>query len=62
MTPKERYWFEKGYHKALDDNHILYGKAAERFMKEVECPRKPSKKQQAFLDKCSKMLKETKLK
>lgn len=27
--------FNKGYHKACDDNHILYGEDAERFLKET---------------------------
>jgi hypothetical protein len=44
--------YKRGYEQALDDNHILHGEDARRFLDEVEHPKKPTKKQQKFIDEC----------
>ena len=43
-----------GYNKALDDNHILYGDAAVKFIKEMA--KEPDEKQKQFIDDCLKMM------
>jgi len=55
--------FEQGYNKALDDHHILHGESAKKFMEQFEANNRGeiSSKQKAFLDECTKLLKNTKL-
>ena len=46
----------ESYEQALDDNHIIHGKAADDFIKRMKAQegKKISKKQQKFLDECVK--------
>jgi len=52
--------YKDGYKKALDDNHILHGDAAVRFIKEMA--KEPDEKQKAFIDECLKMMDTMKVK
>jgi len=49
---------KEGYVKALDDNNILHGEAAIKFVKEMA--KEPDEKQKKFLEDCVKLLHETK--
>ena len=53
-----RVYHEKiGYIKALDNHHIIHGKAAEKFLKDMERREKkgPTKKEKKFLDECAEI-------
>lgn len=47
-----------GYNQALDDNHILHGDAAVKFIKEMA--KEPDEKQKQFIYDCLKMMNESK--
>lgn len=49
-------FYNEGYADALDDNHILHGKAAEKFIKEMN--KKPTKEHKVFLKDCEELYKQ----
>lgn len=56
------YFERKGYIKALDDNNILHGEAARKFIEQVENPPPMSKKQKKFLEECLDLADKTEMK
>ena len=58
-APKEvAKLMKQAYELALDNNHIVHGKAADDFIKRMKAQegKKISKKQQKFIDECVKLI------
>jgi hypothetical protein len=49
-------FYSEGYTDALDDNHIIHGKAAEKFIKDMN--KKPTKGKKVFLKDCEEIYKQ----
>lgn len=54
----ERKAYQKGYDQALADNHILTGKAAKKFIENMN-HNKPTEEHKKFIEDCVRLFEET---